>query len=356
MTVTKKNSLLREGKMEKLHYGNIEIHNAAALCKGAHGGATFLRYPEAVCAAFEKDGAATQAGNCSGAELRFLMKSDRVVLQVRSESVGHYHIFRGGLQGGWYDHEGRTTSPQKTEIVIEKKEQPLVERMHRDLSLPWDPSLIRIILDRGRFEILGVSEGEIELPCIGSAPKKTILFYGSSITHGSNALNASDSWTSRVAHGLGMDYLNKGLAGSCYMEDSTVSYLASLGQSGAWDVAVLELGINALAFDAKKRLDRVENTLEKIAGGNPDKPVFVISPFYSDEDYRGGTAAEAWRETIRTASQTKGYKNLTYIPGNEILSDMSGISTDGVHPSVYGIAQIHERLLARIRPVLDAKM
>ena len=337
--------------MERMIYKNMEIFNAAALLPGEHGGVTWLRYPSEVCEAFERDGARVQAGNATGVELRFLMTGDRVAIKVRSTSIGHYHIFRGGLQGGWYDHERKTTSPEGTEIVIERKSQALIDRMHKDYSLPWNPCLIRIIFDRGRFEIIDV-EGEVLPPAPEDTPKKTILFYGSSITHGSNALNDSNTWTSWVAHALSMDKLNKGLAGSCCMEDSTVSYLGQIGREGAWDVAVLELGINVLNYTPDLRRARIEGTLRKIAGANPEKPIFVISPFYSDDDYSGRGLAVAFRETIREVIVAQGYPNVTYIPGDAILSDMRGISTDGVHPSVYGISAIAEGLLARMRPVL----
>ena len=338
--------------MERLIYENIEVHNAAELVPGEHGGVAWLRYPSMVCAAFEKENARVQAGNATGVELRFIMKSERAVLRVFSKGEGHYHIFRGGLQGGWYDHEVKIVSPDKTEIVIERKAQGLVDRMHEDYGLPWDPMLVRIVFDRGRFELLGVSEGELAPPAETQTPKKRILFYGSSITHGSNALNASNTWTSWVAHALSMDMLNKGLAGSCCMEDATVSYLGALGKAGGWDVAVLELGINVLHYGADLRRARVENTLLKIAAENPEKPIFVISPFYCEDDYFGNGRAAAWRETVRTAVEACGYDNVTYVPGDEILSDMRGISADGVHPSVYGVAQISERLLERMKRVL----
>ncbi len=338
--------------MDHMIYKNMEIHNAAELLPSEHGGVCWMRYPTSVCEGFEKENAVRQAGNATGVELRFIMKSERVVLSVRSEGDGHYHVYRGGLQGGWYDHEGRTTSPSKTEIVIERKEQPLVERMHKDFSLPWDPCLIRIVFDRGRFEIIDVLEGEVAPPVEGQTPKKTILFYGSSITHGSNSLNDSNSWTSMVAHGLGMDKLNKGLAGSCCMEESTVSYLGEIGKRGAWDVAVLELGINVLSYDAQKRRACALRSLDKIAGENPDKPIFVISPFYSYDDYEKNGRAVAWRETIAEAVSTRGYKNVTYIPGDTVLPDMRGISSDGVHPSIYGIDTIARVLLEKMRAVL----
>ena len=331
-------------------YKNMQIHNVAELLPDENGGAVWLRYPSAVCESFERDGARIQAGNSSGVELRFIMKSDVVEIKLRSQSIGRFHIFRGGLQGGWYD-QGKITSADGTVIRIERKEQATIDRVHKDFARPWDPSLIRIVFDGGRFEILDV-EGEIAPPTEGQTPKQTILFYGSSITHGSNALSATNTWPSWVAHGLSMDYLNKGLAGSCCMEDETVSYLGALGQKGAWDVAVLELGINVMSWDEEKRRTHVENTLDKIAAKNPDKPIFVISPFYSNCDYGGSAQPAGWRETIRTVIAERAYPNVTYIPGDQILGSMDMISADCVHPSAYGVAQIAERVLAVMKRVL----
>ena len=150
-----------------------------------------------------------------------------------------------------------------------------------------------------------------------------------------------------------MDFLNKGLAGSCCMEDETVSYLGALGREGKWDVAVLELGINVMAWDEEKRRTHVENTLEKIAATNPDKPIFVISPFYSSDDYNGGARAKPWRETIRSVIERRAYPNVTYIPGDSILGSMDLISADCVHPSAYGVMQIAQRLISVMKPVLE---
>ena len=332
-------------------YKNIEIHNAAELYEGEQGGAAWLRYPSSVCEGFEKEGARIQAKNCSGVELRFILKGESMKLRLRSTGKGRFHIYRGGIQGGWYDHEGKATSPEGEEFVIERKEQALVEQMHKDQNLPWDPNLIRVIFDGGRFEILD-AEGEIAPPDASQTPKETILFYGSSITHGSNSMNHSNAWTAWVAHALSMDALNKGLAGSCRMEETTVSYLGALGREGKWDVAVLELGINACEWEEERRRIHVEKTLDHIAGQNPTKPIFVISPFYCDADYKGRGEPAAWRETIRSVVKERAYPNVTYIPGNEILSDMRGISTDGVHPSIYGVAEIAERLTSIMRRVL----
>lgn len=40
---------------------------------------------------------------------------------------------------------------------------------------------------------------------------------------------------------------------------------------------------------------------------------------------------------------------MTYIDGLELLGDMSLISADEVHPNIYGVQQIADRLAERLR-------
>ncbi len=66
---------------------------------------------------------------------------------------------------------------------------------------------------RGNFVLYDVA-GEMEPPKKEQCPRRTLLAYGSSITHGSNSLDASHSWVWQVAYRLQMDYRNLGMAGS----------------------------------------------------------------------------------------------------------------------------------------------
>ena len=43
------------------------------------------------------------------------------------------------------------------------------------------------------------------------------------------------------------------------------------------------------------------------------------------------------------------YSNVTYINGLDLLCDMSLISADEVHPNIYGVAQIAERITKIIK-------
>ena len=128
-----------------------------------------------------------------------------------------------------------------------------------------------------------------------------------------------------------------------------IDYIASEGEMGRWDIATLELGINVLEWEEEKITKRVENTLKQIAGRNQDKAVFVISPFYNDDDYKNIGKSEKWRTLIEKAVDKFNYRNVTYINGLDLLGDMSLISADEVHPNIYGVSQIAKRLEAEIK-------
>ena len=226
-----------------------------------------------------------------------------------------------------------------------------MNRIAKGFQQPFSPEVVRVILDRGGFELVDVI-GEVEPPGKEMLPAKTMLCYGSSITHGSNSIDMSHAWPAMTAHNLKMDVRNLGLAGSCCMEPEVIEYLAKEGEKGNWDLAVLELGINVLGWEKEKIQQRVLHVLDQIAGRNPEKPVFVISPFYCYDDYNQGGQAEIWREMIEQIIRERKDANVTYINGLELLGDMSLISADEVHPNIYGVEQIAGRLTEHIKSII----
>ena len=291
----------------------------------------------------------------TGVELRFVMKSDEVTIRMRTTGEpGVFHVYRGSIQGGWQDHEvGKNIGNEFTDFVIKKSENiAVLDKISKEFNYPFSPEVVRVIFDRGTFggvfEILEVI-GDVEPPSDSQIPEKTLLAYGSSITHGSNSIDMSHSWVSVLAHNLKMDCRNLGMAGSCMMEPELIDYIASEGEMGRWDIATLELGINVLEWEEEKITKRVENTLKQIAGRNQDKAVFVISPFYNDDDYKNIGKSEKWRTLIEKAVDKFNYRNVTYINGLDLLGDMSLISADEVHPNIYGVSQIAKRLEAEIK-------
>ncbi len=340
-------------------YKNVEYHNVAEVIAKDQG-VTWKRFPSLVCNQLELDTAKVQCTGSTGVELRFIIKGDSAVIRMAAvpgtipKVLNTFHVFHGAIQGSWDEHEvNRYVDEEVTDFLIKRPDNlDILRRITNEAGYDWDPEVVRVVFDRGHYRIVGIY-GDIEAPSREQMPRKTLMAYGSSITHGSNAYNRSNTWVSSVAHQLNMDARNLGMAGSCAMEPAVVDYIAEEGVQGNWDLAILELGINVIAWSDEKIRERVSYTLNQIAGRNPDKPVVVISPFYWHGDYIGKNDASRWRSLIETIVKEKQMKNLTLLNGLDLLGDMSLISADLIHPSIYGVQQIADRLVPILRGLLS---
>ena len=338
---------------------NFEIHNAAEVIENGDGSISWRRVPLEVQNAMDSKAAEARATNATGVELRFVLRGDEAVVRMSTaqddpKSFDTFHVYRGGIQGGWKDHEiHRHVTGQVQDFVIERsKNMEKLKVMSEKSASPWDCEVIRIIFDRGSYKIYDVI-GDVVPPTKEQCPPKTLLAYGSSITHGSNAIDASHTWVSILAHNFGMDAVNLGMAGACAMEPAFAEYIAAEGEKGNWDVATLELGINVLNWPEDKIYSRVENIIRQVAGRNAHKPVFVISPFYHcGEDFDEKDNAKNWRRIIEEIVNRLAYENVTYIDGLEVLNGMQYISADEVHPNIYGVQRIADVLTQKMREVL----
>ncbi len=339
---------IRGGRYEErdMIWKNVEIHNVEELIE-KDGGVTWRRIPASVRERMETEAGKNAAVSATGVELRFVMKSEEVKIRMSSESTtAVFHVFRGAIQGGYEDHEtSKHVSGKPQDFVIHRSGNlELLRNVAEEFGQEWDPAVVRVIFDRGGYTLYDI-EGEVEPPRPEQCPSRTMMAYGSSITHGSNSIDASHSWVWQVAEHRKMDQRNLGIAGGCAMEPEIVEYIAAEGEKKRWDLALLELGINVLDWPEEKIHTRVENTLAQIAGRNPDKPIYVISPFYCFDDYYRRGNAQRWREIIAKEAAKSGLPNVTYINGLSLLENMSLISADAVHPNIYGVQQIAERLI-----------
>ena len=332
-------------------YKNIDIHNVAEVIEDEKGGVRWLRVPQSVYDKMESEQGQRMCRGATGVELRFVMKGDKAVVKLACDgsSTVTVNVFFGGVQAGWQCYGESKTLFGDAELVIQRPEKP---ELLKDYSLrsgyDFSPEVVRVIFSKGSCRLIDV-EGDVCPPEKDLLPKKTILAYGSSITHGSNSLAMSNNWTSVLAHNLNSDLINLGMAGSCRMEPEMIDHIASLGESDVWTTALLELGINVLSWDEETIRQRVGNALRQVAGRNPTKRVYVISPLYCHNDYYGREDANKWRRLIADEVEKTAYPNVRYINGLELLGDVSGLSADEVHPNIYGILQIATRLTEIIK-------
>ena len=336
-------------------YKNVDIYNIEELIHNSDGSVSWLRIPQNVYDNLEcTEQGQSMARNSTGVELRFIMHGDKVKIRMSAEFGGRFHVYRGGVQGAWFDHEvDKNIEKEPKDFIIERTEAPEKLKIINDASgYDWDSEVIRVIFDKGKIKLYDIT-GDIEPAKKEQYPKKTLWCYGSSITHGSNALDMSHSWASIVAHELNMDVRNLGMAGSCALEPEFAEYIASEGEKGNWDIAILELGINVLEWNSEKIIQRSRNMIGEVAKRNPKKPVFVVSPFYYgaellDNCYHG----RKWRKLLKLITEELNLPNVTYIDGLDCIDNISYMSADTIHPNIYGVMKISDK----ITDVLKAHM
>lgn len=341
-------------------YKNIEIHNVVEVhnIEGREG-VELYRVPQSVRNSLECGEQSQRiATNATGVELRFVMKSERVVLRLQKlytdkdfyySNVLHYmHIFYGNIQGTWANH-ALYLDKETVDVVIEKPNNlDTLKHYSEIIDAGFSADVVRVIFDGGYYMLLDVI-GEVMPPSREQLPAKTLLTYGSSITHGSNSLDQSHAWAALLAKSLKMDLRNLGMAGACAMEKEMVDFIAELGEKNVWDVAILELGVNVVKRDNAYIYNRVKYTLTQIAGRNFNKAVYVISPLYSSDDYYALGNAVRWRDIIGRIVKELDYKNIEYIDGLSLIDNVSYLCADEVHPNIYGVQRIYEKLKERMK-------
>lgn len=333
-------------------YKNFEIHNVADIIENEDGSFSWCRYPLDVNEKLEKGKVTSKC--CTGVELRFVLKGDSVKIRMcatEDRFANSFHVYRGSIQGGWDDHEvNKNVTTEVKEYEIKKSSNLFsLQKMSEFTGTQWNPEVIRVVFDLGTYKIYDII-GDIEPPKPCDKPQNTILFYGSSITHGSNSLDSSHSFASIIGYNLDMDVRNIGLAGSCRMEPEVAEYIALEGEKGNWDTCVMELGINVLDWPDEHIRERVSNIVFQVASRNKDKKIFVISPFfYCGEAIYDNTNGNRWRRIIKEICDEFNFSNVTYINGLDVIDNLSYISADEVHPNIYGVNKIAETLTKIIK-------
>ena len=158
-------------------YKNFEIHNAAELIENGDGSISWRRIPLEVQNAMESKAARARATNATGVELRFVLRGDEAVVRMSTaqddpKSFDTFHVYRGGIQGGWKDHEvHRHVTGRVQDFVIERsKNMEKLKVMSEKSASPGDCEVIRIIFDRGSDKIYDVI-GDVVPPTPSSAPR-----------------------------------------------------------------------------------------------------------------------------------------------------------------------------------------
>lgn len=159
---------------------------------------------------------------------------------------------------------------------------------------------------------------------------KSICFYGTSITQGGCATRAGMAYPAILGRMLERPTINLGFSGNGQMEPEMASLLAEL------DVAVYVL--DALPNMQKQMVaERVVPFVEILRKAHPDTPIvlvenlpyqytlFLPKPRQEQKD-KNQTLRAAYEQLVK-----KGVRNLTYVPGSDLVGHDGEATVDGAH-------------------------
>ena len=286
-----------------------------------------------------------------GCELRFRIQSGTARLKLRAGTrprpngvhPATIEVYQGVFQTAWHVVERKAKT---IEIALPENLALLQEVSERE-GLPYDASLTRVVLPWEVPVQLIALEGDIEPPRQGDVPQQRMLSYGSSITHGALAMRPTGSWAWRLSDKLGVDRINLGFGGGAYIEPEMADYIA---ERADWDIATLELGINIVgAVTVQEFAERVAYFVPRVAQAHTDKWIFCVDLFRCAHDPANADKISAFRQVVRRQVEDLGLPRLVHVPGEAMLTSMSGLAADLVHPAPAGMEEIATNMARAMR-------
>ena len=291
-----------------------------------------------------------------GAEIRFVAEGPNCHVTLSSEGSCRVTVFNGLFHTRQRVILG--PEPQTIELAMNVRLAKLDEAHWSRMS--FSPKVHRVILGGPQREPVyfhGVEGQGVRPPKVGEVPSLRYMAYGTSITHGFDAEGPHLSYAGQTARRLGVDLINLGSAGSAFCEHELADYIAARKD---WHIATLELSVNMQCFKLDEFSERVSYMVNKVAGADPKRPVVCITlwPYYRDFgvevdglDYGG--RPEEYRQILRDVVRDYPGDNAHLVEGPDMLTDVSGLCADLIHPSDNGMIEMGWRLAKKLKPLLS---
>jgi hypothetical protein len=319
-------------------YKDVELYNVHELLdEGDDGSKTFSRIPNALRLGLNSS-AMNNAVATPGSEVRFNLTGDEARITLKDTGASPVPAIVEVYQGSFLSSV-HTIGLDPTEVVVTRHANTdRLGELTRSHDLPYDIGLSRVILPwRPPCRLLSI-EGETTLPRADQTPDVRYLAYGSSITHGSNAVRPTGTYAMRTAQFLSVDLISLGFGGGAHLEPSMADYISGRDD---WDFASMELGINLLgSIEVEEFERRVAYFIPTIARAHPDKWIFCIDVFPCRWDFAADPKADAFRTVVKKQVEALNLPKLVHVSGMDMLSTMTGLTADLVHPSPSGMEEM----------------
>ena len=342
-------------EQDGIYFHNVEVLER----KGMVPGVLLQRFPEQVRLGLgqgDHERGRFFAQVSTGCELRFVTDAYFFRLSLSSYLQDtHVMIYCGDFLHSVHTIEaGRVTTLHIEVPVSLQNSAPWVKEGHRFDSHVW-----RVLFHKqscGIFCELDTFGHKVRPPKKEEQPQKRWLAYGSSITFGGDVHLASNVYVQQAARRLGVDVENKAVAGSCFCDACMIEYLTGKKD---WDFCTLELGINMLnRFTVEEFAQRTRKLITGMLASRPGCPVAVITAFPAtpcfdpQPDASQRVKFEAFAQVLRQIKAEITDPSLHLIEGDQVLTDVSGLTVDMTHPSDDGHSRMGLNLAALLQRII----
>ncbi len=330
-------------------HDRMDFHNCAELLTVArHDGLLLQRVPEEVRSALNPN-AQERVRNPDCVEIRFVTSGDRIAITL-SAVGGPVRMLP--MWGDFPAADPISIGPEPTTFELAYPERLSQLPKTARGSSRFDPSVWRLqFTGRGGNLYYHTIDGDgLAPPPAEFGPSRTLLAYGTSITHGAAATLAHLSYAYQTARLLGADLINLGVGGACHAEAAFADHIADRGD---WHVGVLALSVNMIGagFGLDEFRDRTGYMIERVAGADRARRIFCVTIYPHFRDLIPGARMEPDRATtdefraiLEENAAARGGPNTVLLKGPEILADPAGLTADLVHPSDYGMTMMARNL------------
>ena len=335
-------------------YRDMELFNVASL-RTDERGTRINRLPELP----ETDGNPELAKNTSfhaaGCELRFNIEGDAAEITLYSPEEPYYSTY-GIIEIFYGEYAAYSTLtpyilPKDGSITLSIP-RPAMGPEFSDFAKReghrYDPFLVRVVLPYNRKITVTDVKGRLSPPRDDQVTRRSMLCYGSSITHGFFAVRTGDNYPSRLGRAFCSDVYNLGFGGCAHMDEAVARHIVTL----SFEIATLEMGINVYGgWEQDFFRERVRTFLGIITGARPDAKIFALDMFSHLGEYAQGEneRAAAYRQIVRDCVRENGSPNLISVEAQPVASESTDMSVDLLHPSSDGFEAMAAKLAGEIR-------
>ncbi len=296
-----------------------------------------------------------------GTEIRFVCEAPRIRISLaalRPEFLWEkleVTVFCGDFELRPFElEEGRVVS-----LVLDRP--PVLRELSGEALRSPDgsgfaPQVWRIVSGTGGLIFSGLETFgfPVRPPRPEEKPRRTCLFYGSSLTNAH-----AHGFAAVAARRLGVQMINLGFSGSCACEMELAEWIGS----SQWEIGVLAPGTNLAGWiPAGEFQSRLNAFLERIVPSHPGTPVFLLTipPSFRENRYRAepsadGEETDRFNDIIRRCCRNYAQDgNVHLIEGESLIDDFRCLKADGQHPGFFGHAVMGLNLARQMKPVLDS--